>query len=68
MSPFLFLGAGFNAAEGLKGWLKMPKQGKVKKGWKKVYGIVKEYNFYAYEKEKDVDDPHGVPIEIINLR
>ena len=49
----------FDPNEGLRGYLKLPKDGKVKKGWRKVYAVVKDYKIWVYEKEKDVDGGEG---------
>ncbi|KAJ3039406.1 hypothetical protein HDV00_012283 [Rhizophlyctis rosea] len=52
----------FDPSEGLRGYLKMPKDGKVKKGWKKVFAVVKEYKMFIYEKEKDADTMEGTMV------
>ncbi|KAJ3225720.1 Serine/threonine-protein kinase MRCK alpha [Clydaea vesicula] len=59
----------FDTSEGLKGWLKIPKQGKVKKGWKRVYAVVRDYKLYTYEKEKDAEEnPISKALDVIDLR
>ncbi|KAJ3161729.1 CDC42 binding protein kinase [Geranomyces michiganensis] len=40
--------------QGLQGWLKVPKGGKVKKGWKMRYAVVRDLRLYMYDKDKDV--------------
>ncbi|KAJ3055695.1 hypothetical protein HK097_009662 [Rhizophlyctis rosea] len=49
----------FDPNEGLRGYLKLPKDGKVKKGWRRVYAVVKDFKIFLYEKEKDVDGGEG---------
>ena len=59
----------YDFAEGLKGWIKVPKQGgKIKKGWKRVYALVKDYKIYIYEKEVSTDDANSKYIEVFDLR
>lgn len=58
----------YDFSEGLKGWLKIPKGGKVKKGWKKVYAIVQDYKIILYDKEKDADDDTVKPLDVFDLR
>eukprot|EP00842_Homolaphlyctis_polyrhiza_P006316 jgi/Hompol1/6686/HPOL_005052-RA len=52
----------FNPDEPLQGWLKIPKGGKVKKGWKLQYAVVREFKVFLYERDKDVDVTLGVPL------
>ncbi|KNC96665.1 AGC/DMPK/GEK protein kinase [Spizellomyces punctatus DAOM BR117] len=49
----------FNPKEGLKGWLKVPKGGKVKKGWKQRYAVVRDFKIYMYDRDKDVGSIEG---------
>lgn len=58
----------YNPSDPLRGFIKVPKQGKVKKGWKKVYAVVRDYKFFTYDKEKDADDIHAKPLDVIDLR
>ncbi|KAJ3170832.1 hypothetical protein HDU87_008717 [Geranomyces variabilis] len=44
---------------GLQGWLKVPKGGKVKKGWKMRYAVVRDLRLYMYDKDKDVGTMDG---------
>ncbi|KAH6563038.1 hypothetical protein BASA50_002666 [Batrachochytrium salamandrivorans] len=52
----------FNPGDVLRGWLKIPKGGKVKKGWKLQFAIVRELKIYIYEREQDVDSLPGTQI------
>ncbi|KAJ3296237.1 hypothetical protein HK104_001802 [Borealophlyctis nickersoniae] len=54
-----FLVVEFNPLEGLRGWLKVPKDGKVKKGWRQRYAVVRDYRLYMYNHEKDADSTEG---------
>ncbi|KAJ8330632.1 hypothetical protein O5D80_001153 [Batrachochytrium dendrobatidis] len=55
----------FNPAEILQGWLKVPKGGKVKKGWKLQYAVVRNLKIFMYERDQDVDVLPG--IELIDI-
>jgi hypothetical protein len=58
----------YDFSDGLKGWLKVPKGGRIKKGWKRVYAVVQDYKIYLYDKEKDADDTAVKPLEVFDLR
>ncbi|KAJ3109830.1 hypothetical protein HDU97_000060 [Phlyctochytrium planicorne] len=45
----------FDFSGGLKGWLKVPKGGKVKKGWRIRFAIVREHKLYMFDKDKDYE-------------
>lgn len=49
----------FNPREGLKGWLKVPKGGRVKKGWRQRYAVVRDFKIYMYDRDKDVGTMEG---------
>ncbi|KAI8909856.1 hypothetical protein DFJ77DRAFT_512718 [Powellomyces hirtus] len=48
-----------NMRQGLSGWLKVPKGGKVKKGWKLRYAVVRDLRVYMYDRDKDVGTMDG---------
>lgn len=50
----------FIPAEGLAGWLKVPKGGKVKKGWKLQYGVVNNLQLYIFENDRMAESPISV--------
>ncbi|KAI8847441.1 hypothetical protein BC829DRAFT_418437 [Chytridium lagenaria] len=45
----------FDFSGGLRGFLKVPKGGKVKKGWRIRYAVVREYKLYMFDKDKDYE-------------
>ncbi|KAJ3086228.1 hypothetical protein HK102_013395 [Quaeritorhiza haematococci] len=56
----------FDPTEGLKGFLKVPKE-KVKKGWARKYALVRDFQLYLYAHEKDAEN--GVnPTSVINIK
>ncbi len=46
----------------LKGWLKIPKGGKLKKGWIDKYCIVKDYKLWMFDRENEIDSVQGTLI------
>nr|KAJ3420367.1 hypothetical protein HK105_005752 [Polyrhizophydium stewartii] len=50
----------WNPNEQLQGWLKVPKGGKVKKGWKLQYAVVRDFKIVIFERDQDVDTMPGV--------
>ena len=46
----------------LHGYIKMPKGGKVRKGWTQKFAVVKDYQLYLFEREKDVESLPGTPL------
>jgi len=40
-------------ATGIEGHLKVPKDGRISKGWSRRYAIIKDYQLFILEKEKD---------------
>jgi chromosome segregation ATPase len=58
----------YDFSDGLKGWLKIPKGGRIKKGWKKVFAVVLDYKIYLYEKEKDADDASVDALGVFDLK
>ena len=46
----------YNPLETLEGWLKVPKGGKVKKGWKIQYAVVRDFKMFIYENDRDVQN------------
>lgn len=52
----------FNPADGLRGWVKVPKGGKVKKGWKKIFLLVKEFKVYSYESIEEIETTIGTVV------
>jgi hypothetical protein len=52
-------------SDGLAGWLKIPKGGKVKKGWLMCFGVVKEYHLIILETRPGAENPH--PAELNNI-
>ncbi|KAI9002649.1 hypothetical protein BC832DRAFT_560539 [Gaertneriomyces semiglobifer] len=57
--PDILAVVNFSPVEGLRGWLKVPKGGKVKKGWKQRYAVVRDYKLYMYDRDKDVGSAEG---------
>lgn len=45
----------FNPMDGLQGWVKVPKGGKVKKGWKKIYVALSQDRIFSYESQTDFE-------------
>jgi hypothetical protein len=52
----------------LKGWLKVPKGGRIKKGWKTVYAVLRDYKINVYAKERDADDSTVKPLDVYDLK
>ncbi|KAJ3113725.1 Rho-associated protein kinase 2 [Phlyctochytrium bullatum] len=48
-------GIEFDFSGGLRGFLKVPKFGKVKKGWRVRYAIVRDHKVYMFDKDKDFE-------------
>lgn len=44
----------------LRGWLKIPKGGKIRKGWVDRYFVVRDYKLFIFEREKDAEFFEGV--------
>ncbi|KAJ3328503.1 CDC42 binding protein kinase [Blyttiomyces sp. JEL0837] len=66
LTALLLSAIDFEFSGDLRGYVKIPKGGKVKKGWKSCYAIIREYKLYTYEREKDVD-AKDVPF-VVDLR
>ncbi|KAJ3277142.1 hypothetical protein HDV01_000194 [Terramyces sp. JEL0728] len=50
----------FNPMDGLDGWIKVPKGGKVKKGWKKQYLVFVDDKLFAFEtKVQHTESPNS---------
>ncbi|KAJ3219933.1 Serine/threonine-protein kinase MRCK alpha [Dinochytrium kinnereticum] len=49
------LNVDFDFSGGLRGFLKVPKFGKVKKGWRIRYAVVREYKLYMFDKDRDYE-------------
>ncbi|KAI9334554.1 hypothetical protein BDR26DRAFT_822951, partial [Obelidium mucronatum] len=43
----------------LKGFLKTPKDGKVKRGWKQKYAVLRDFKVYMYDREREADTHEG---------
>ena len=52
----------FNPMDGLSGWIKVPKGGKVKKGWKRIYLAVSQSKLFTYETLEDFQIENGIMI------
>ncbi|RKO95373.1 hypothetical protein CAUPRSCDRAFT_12927, partial [Caulochytrium protostelioides] len=52
----------FSANEPICGWVKTPKGGKVKKGWKLNYAVLKDNQLMLFEREKDVGVLDGIVV------
>ncbi|KAJ3197031.1 Rho-associated protein kinase 2 [Irineochytrium annulatum] len=52
----------FDLLTGLRGHLKVPKGGKVKKGWKIRYAVVREFKLFMYDKESHMESQEGTMI------
>jgi Protein kinase domain len=50
----------FNINDGLSGWIKVPKGGKVKKGWKLHFAIVKEFQMHVFENDSQPEHATGI--------
>ncbi|KAI9341283.1 hypothetical protein DFJ73DRAFT_945783, partial [Zopfochytrium polystomum] len=49
----------FDSSIPLKGLLSLPKGGKVKKGWKPHFAIVRDWKIIVFDKEKDIETSEG---------
>jgi serine/threonine protein kinase len=63
IEPLLFM-----TSDELSGWLKLPKGGKVKKGWIVCFGIVKEYQLNILETKPDAKTPNPIELNTIDIR
>ncbi|KAJ3131791.1 Serine/threonine-protein kinase MRCK alpha [Physocladia obscura] len=52
----------FDSSYVLRGYLKIPKDGRVKRGWKQKYAIVKNFKIYIFDREKDSETTEGILI------
>jgi len=52
---------------GVEGHLKVPKDGRIQKGWTKKHVVIKDYQLYIFEKEKDKERASQSDI-VIDLR
>jgi hypothetical protein len=43
----------------LKGYLKVPKGGKLRKGWIEKFFLVRDFKLYMYDQEQDIDYMEG---------
>lgn len=43
----------------LKGYLKIPKGGKLRKGWIEKFFMVRDFKLFMYDKEQDIDYMEG---------
>ena len=50
----------FNMSQGLHGYLRVPKDGKVRKGWKQQWAILRELKVYIYDNEEAMEMSNGV--------
>jgi serine/threonine protein kinase len=58
----------FNPMDGLQGWVRIPKGGKVKKGWKKTYLVFADDELRSYEAIEDYQSRPAVGTLICNLK
>lgn len=64
----MILEINYNLAEGMSGYLKIPKGGRVKKGWKTQFAIVKDFKLYILENESEAEAPHLMSPIAIDIR
>ncbi|KAJ3028534.1 UNVERIFIED_CONTAM: hypothetical protein HDU68_001467 [Siphonaria sp. JEL0065] len=50
----------FDSTYNLRGLLKTPKDGKVKRGWKQKFAVLRDFKLYIYDRERDVDTHDGL--------
>jgi serine/threonine protein kinase len=58
----------FNPMDGLQGWVRIPKGGKVKKGWKKMYMVFADDELRSYDSIEDYQTHPSTGILVCNLK
>ncbi|KAJ3399310.1 Serine/threonine-protein kinase MRCK beta, partial [Chytriomyces hyalinus] len=52
----------FDTSYNLRGSIKVPKDGKVRRGWRQKFAVLRDMKVYLYDREKDVELHEGIVV------